>query len=90
LKREIVPILKRNDVEFVGLFGSLARGEGDAESDIDFLVRFRKPKSLLEIISLEQELSDIAGRKVEIITEGSLHPYLAPFIYKDLKPFYGK
>jgi predicted nucleotidyltransferase len=90
IKNEMASVLEKYDVESAGVFGSFARDENDAESDIDLLVQFRSPKTLLEIIALEQELSELTGRKVEVVTKRSLHPYLAPSVYKDLKPLYGK
>lgn len=90
LKKETALVLEKYDVESAGVFGSFARDENNAESDIDLLVQFQKPKTLLEIIALEQELTELTGRKVEVITKHALHPYLAPSVYKDLKPLYGK
>lgn len=90
IKKNIVPVLKDNDAEFVGIFGSYARGENNPESDVDILVRFSKTKGLFEIIGLEMELSDKLGKKVEIISEKYLHPYLRSEVAKDLKIFYGQ
>ncbi|MEK9175269.1 MAG: nucleotidyltransferase domain-containing protein [Patescibacteria group bacterium] len=82
--------LKENDAEFVGLFGSHARGEETDSSDIDLLVRFSSPKSIIEIIGFERILSERFGKRVEIITEPSLNPRIAPFVLQDLQPMYGK
>jgi len=90
IKNLISPILKDNDVEFAGVFGSYARGENRPESDIDILVRFSEPKSLFDLVGLEIELSEKLGRKVEIISEKYLHPYLHSQVSEDLKVFYGK
>ena len=76
------------DAVMVGIFGSFARGDATAESDIDVLVRFRRPKSLLAVVRLERELTTVLGRKVDLLTEASLSPYLRPGILRDLQVLY--
>lgn len=78
------------NLEFAGVFGSYARGENRPESDIDILVRFSEPKSFFDLVGLEIELSEKLGRKVEIISEKYLHPYLHSQVSEDLKVFYGE
>lgn len=90
IEKRVIPVLKRNDVEFAAVFGSYARGEAKEQSDIDFLIRFSVPKSLLDSIGLEQELSDVLGKKVDVVSEKYIHPYIKPNITKDLKVLYGK
>ena len=86
----LIPILKRNDVEFAGIFGSYARGEAREESDVDVLIKFAKPKSLLKIVRLERELSEAAHKKVDLVTENALSPYLKEAVLREVKVFYGK
>ena len=79
-------ILLNNDVEFAGIFGSRARGDNKLDSDLDILVRFRKDdKSLLDLIHIQNLLSDEFGIKVDLVTENGLSPHIKPFILKDLK-----
>jgi uncharacterized protein len=85
---KLVEMCRANDAAMVGIFGSFARGEATAESDVDVLVRFRRPKSLIPIVKLERELSAILGRKVDLLTEASLSPYLRPGITRDLQVLY--
>lgn len=68
----------------VGIFGSYARGEQTENSDLDILIDFESKINLLELISLEQELSEILGVKVDLITARSIHQNLKPFIEADL------
>src|SRR3989338_2673496 len=89
ISRQIAPILAKHQVGFVGVFGSFARGEANEASDVDLLVRFNEPKSLLDVIGLEQELSEILGRQVEVVTERALHPYLKTQVMRDLTVIYG-
>lgn len=68
----------------VGVFGSYARGEESQKSDIDILVDFNSKINLLDLIGLEQELSEVLGIKVDLVTFNSLNPLLKPYIEQDL------
>ena len=72
VQKIIVSYLKRYDPEYVGIFGSYARNQNDANSDIDILVSFKQTYSLLKLIHMENELSDQLGIKVDLVTRGSL------------------
>lgn len=72
LKNNILNSLKQYNPLFIGLFGSYARNEQTDNSDIDILVSFRNPVSLLSLIRIENELSLRLGRKVDLITEGAI------------------
>ena len=58
----------------IELFGSVARSEDRPESDIDLLVELRPGRSLLDLIGLENDLTDLFGRKVDVATRRSLKP----------------
>ena len=70
----------------VAIFGSYARGENKANSDLDVLLHlnYSNPVSLLKLAGIEQNLSEALGIPVDLVTEKSLSPYLRPFIEKDL------
>ncbi len=87
LERKIIPLLKPY-VKRISVFGSYARGEETAESDIDLLValkpsHLRPALGLFEVIRLEQELKKQVGREVDLVTEEGLNPRRKPFIEKD-------
>ena len=84
----LIDICRQNDVNFVGLFGSMARGDATEQSDIDLLVKFSRPKSFLALVRLERELTTGLGRKVDVLTEGSLNPHLRDDILHDLQVKY--
>ena len=86
----IEPILKENHVKYAGIFGSRARGDARPDSDIDILVKFLSPKSLLQVIHLQNILSDLFDKKVDLLTEGGVHPAIRPHIMNDLKIVYGE
>jgi hypothetical protein len=72
----------------IGVFGSVVRGEAVEQSDIDFLVEFAKRKSLLALVKLERELSAALGRKVDVVTEAAISPYLREGILNELQVIY--
>lgn len=85
----IISYLKDYNPAYVGLFGSFVRGDGTDRSDIDILVRFNNSYSLLQLIKLENELSDRLGVKVDLVTEGSLkNDRVKKSIEKDLMIIY--
>ena len=85
----LVDICCQNDVSMVGIFGSMARGESKRKSDIDLIVRFSKRKSLLALVRLERELSEAMGRKVDLLTEAAISPYMRERVLKELRVVYG-
>jgi predicted nucleotidyltransferase len=86
-RAKIVEICKRNDISYCALFGSFARGEAEESSDIDLLVRFSKPKGF-DWIDAALEIEDELGRKVDLVTEGSLSPYIKEHVLRDIKVLY--
>lgn len=85
---KLIEICRQNDVARVGIFGSMARGEADDQSDIDLLVEFSKRKSLLALVALERQLSTALGKKVDLLTEAAISPYLRDKIKRDLRVIY--
>lgn len=89
IKKKIAPVLKKNGVSYCAVFGSFARGEQKATSDVDLLVKFSKPIGLFKFAGLERELSKVLGRDVDITTVNSLHPIVKKNISRDFKIVYG-
>jgi uncharacterized protein len=86
--KAITEICHQNDVSMLGLFGSFARGEATAQSDVDLLIEFSKPKSLLTLIRLERLLTAIIGKKVDLLTKASISPYLRERILQEVEVIY--
>jgi uncharacterized protein len=84
LQREIISAMAKFKPTRIGVFGSYARNEQTSESDLDILVDFGETVNLLEIIGIEQELSERLGVKVDLITFHSLNPRIKQHIEKDL------
>lgn len=70
----------------VRVFGSVARGEARLNSDIDFLVSFRDGTSIWDIIGLWQDLSDLLGCEVSVVTESTLEGHFRENVLKDAVP----
>lgn len=83
IKRAILPILRRYHISKAGIFGSYARGEEKKKSDIDILIPFEGKKSLFDLIELEMKLEKKTGKKVQVVTYKSLHPFLKERILKE-------
>ena len=89
--KEILKILQRNQdllkkyhVKKIGLFGSYGRDESSGKSDIDLLVDFEE-KSFDNFIELAFELEKIFNRKVDLLTEKGVSPYILPYIKNEVQ-----
>jgi len=75
------PDIRRLGVRRIALFGSLARGEAKADSDVDLLVEFEPGgKSFDRFLALSDLLEHILGRRVDLVTTEALSPYIGPHI----------
>lgn len=82
-----LPLLSvKYQVESLGVFGSYVRQEQQAGSDLDVLVSFRDPPSLLEFIELENYLSDLLGLKVDLVMKDALKPRIGAQILREVVP----
>lgn len=75
--------LKEFKVKSLMLFGSVARDEANADSDVDLLVEFEKPVGLLTFVGLQQFLEEILNRSVDLGTPDSLKPYLKDNVLRE-------
>lgn len=73
---EIIGIATRHGAKNVKLFGSILRDEIKEKNDVDFLVEMKKGRTLLDIISIKQDLEDLLGCSVDIVTDSALSPYI--------------
>ena len=76
-----------HDVYFVsriGVFGSFARGEATEESDVDVLVEFNQRVDLFHFIGLQDRLTEILGRKVDLVTPKALKPLIKDQILREV------
>ena len=73
-REEILRIAAKHGARNVRVFGSLARGEADEQSDVDFLVDMEPGRSLLDMGGLLMDLRELLGRDVDVVTERTLKP----------------
>jgi predicted nucleotidyltransferase len=78
-----LPDLRKDAVREVWLFGSAAREEMQATSDVDVLVDFSRPVSLVEFIRLRWKLESLLGRPVDLVTRDALKPQLRDQILRE-------
>ena len=72
-RERILQISAKHGAHNIRVFGSFARGEATADSDLDLLVQFEPKRSLLDISGLKLELEELLGRKVDIVEPEALH-----------------
>lgn len=87
--QHIRPILARQLLRRAELFGSFATGNASASSDVDILVEFTRPISLLKFVGLKQELEDALDRKVDLVEYHTLKPALSGRILSETIPING-
>lgn len=73
-REQILKIAAKHGARNVRVFGSVARGEADEKSDIDFLVELEPGRSLLDHAALLVELEELLGHRVDVVTERGLRP----------------
>jgi len=83
--RNLKPIIReRYKVKTIGVFGSYVRGEAKEKSDLDVLVEFSEPISLLKFVELENFLSDSIGVKVDLVMKNALKPRMGKHILEEV------
>lgn len=87
VKKEVQPVLTEHDVKKADLFGSLARGDSDQESDIDILIEFnnKEEKTLLDLASLKNDLEEKLGKEVDVVTYDSLNSLIKDKVLEERK-----
>jgi predicted nucleotidyltransferase len=79
-------IAARHGATNIRVFGSHARGEARPDSDLDLLVRMEKGRTLLDLIAVQQDVEDLLGIDVDVVSEGGLSPYLRDTILGEARP----
>jgi uncharacterized protein len=85
----IQAVLGKYPIKRASLFGSYARQEARAESDIDILVEFSSSVSLIQFVTIQLELEDTLGKKVDLVELSTLKPQLKANILKEQMVIYG-
>ena len=82
-RQDILRIAVQYGAHNVRIFGSLARGEAGPDSDVDILITLEPDRSLLDLIALKQDLEDLLGCNVDVVTEAAVSPYIRPQVLRD-------
>ncbi len=85
-REEILRIAASHGARNVRIFGSVARGDADESSDIDFLVEMEPNRNLLDLGALLTDLRELMGRRVDVVSEKGLYWLLRRRILKEAKP----
>ena len=86
LRQDILRVAAKHGARNLRVFGSAARGEDRADSDLDLLVEMEPGRSLLDLVALGQDLETLLERKVDVLTDTSVHPAIRPHILADARP----
>lgn len=85
-REDILQIAARYGAYNVRIFGSAARGEADAQSDVDFLVNLESGRSLLDLGALLMDLQDLLNLEVDVVTESGLRSRIRQRVLSEAVP----
>jgi len=85
-REDILKVCARYGVHNVRVFGSVARGEADEQSDIDLMVDFEPGRSLLDHAGLWLELQDLLGVKVDVVSSRGIKPRIRERVLREAVP----
>jgi predicted nucleotidyltransferase len=83
---EILRVAARHGAHHVRVFGSVVRGEAGEDSDVDFLVRLDADRSLIDHVALMQDLEDLFGCRVDVVTERAMHRLVRDCVLAEAVP----
>ncbi len=86
LRQHLPELRDKYGVKSLGVFGSYVRGEANKRSDLDVLVEFESAPSLFKFIDLEEHLSRLLGRKVDLVMKSALKPAIGRHILAEVVP----
>jgi predicted nucleotidyltransferase len=85
-RNEILDLAATYGAKNIRVFGSVVRGEGGPGSDVDLLVDMEKGRNLPDLVGFWQDLEELLGCRVDVITDGGISPYLRERIYAEALP----
>lgn len=85
-RRQILALARQHGAYNVRVFGSVARGDAQIDSDIDFLVNLEAGRSLLDLARLLRELQELLGCEVDIVTEAGLRQRIRSQVLQEARP----
>jgi len=85
-REAILRLAREHGATRVRVFGSMARGDAADASDVDFLVDLDEGRTLIDLGALLMDLQDLLQRRVEVLTEGALHPRIRDRVLREAVP----
>jgi predicted nucleotidyltransferase len=82
-RADIARIATSHGARRVRVFGSIARNEAHPTSDVDLLVDLEPGRTLLDLVAIKQDIEDLLNRKVDVVTEASVSPYIRDAILRE-------
>jgi len=86
LRTHLPELRDRYGVTYLGIFGSYVRGEQKKTSDVDILVEFDRPGTLLDFIHLQNDLEDRLGVRVDLVEKSGLKSAIKPYVLAEVVP----
>jgi predicted nucleotidyltransferase len=85
-REDILRLCAKYGARNVRVFGSVARGEADEQSDLDFLVELEPGRTLFDLGGLQYELEGLLGRRVDVVTEQGLQRRIRERVLREAVP----
>ncbi len=85
-RTDILRIAEANGATRVRIFGSFTRGTAGQDSDLDLLIDLEPGRHLLDLVAMKQDLEDLLGRQVHVVTEAAISPYIRDENLRDATP----
>ena len=87
-RKSLGEIARENQISYLALLGSHARGEQKTDSDLDLLINFKKPVDFFELYDIEQKLAKLLNKKIDLVTIKGLSRHIKPYVQNDLQVIY--
>ncbi len=85
-RQKILSLAAHRGAHSLKIFGSFARGEAHAASDVDFLVELGPGSTLIDLGALQMDLQDLLGRKVDVVEPDALHWSIRDQVLREAVP----
>jgi len=85
-REEILAIFERNGARNIRVFGSVARGEADEESDLDLVVDLEPGRTFFDLGGLVYELGELLECRIDVVMDGAMSERLARNVARDARP----
>lgn len=85
-RQDVLALARKHGASSVRVFGSVARGTARPDSDVDLLVEMEPGRSIFDLIALEQDLAELLGRPVQVVSAAGLKPRVMERVLSEAVP----